>query len=117
MLIQYGYSTDSEYIISEIKETLINFIKNDKTEPTLRAACCSTIGIGVFIVNESATQIIEIMDILEAIFQGSYLKGDGTIRQHTRETYQLHASALSSWSLLFSILPLALISKVILKYV
>ncbi len=148
LFIQFGYSTDSEYLMNETRETLVNLIKNDKLEAEVRAAvsrlhfrlvdkrtrftyffsfisyhalktqnpqCCRAIGLAQFIANDSPTSINETMSLLEGVFQGTCLKGDQTVKQHTKEIYQMHIDALASWSLLFSVLPLASISSLILK--
>ncbi len=77
--------------------------------------CCKAIGIAQFVAVDVQTNIVEVMDLLESVFQGTALKGDGTIKQHTKEMYQLYIDALSSWSLLFTVLPLASISHMIPK--
>lgn len=43
------------------------------------------------------------MSKLESIFTKSYLKGDKTAPNHSPQTYELHAAALLSWTLLLSI--------------
>lgn len=48
--------------------------------------------------------VMERMRALEAIYSGSYLKGDGTMPSITPETGGLHAAALSAWSLLLTLL-------------
>lgn len=45
-----------------------------------------------------------LMQQLESIYSGSYLKGDGSVPNTTTETGTLHAAALNAWSLLFTML-------------
>jgi len=45
-----------------------------------------------------------LMQQLESIYSGSYLKGDGSVPNTTTETGALHAAALNAWALLFTML-------------
>lgn len=48
--------------------------------------------------------VLNLMQQFEAIFNGSYLKGDNSIPNVTTEMGALHAAALSSWTLLFTLM-------------
>lgn len=48
--------------------------------------------------------VINLMHQFEVIFSGSYLKGDDSIPNVTSEIGSLHSAALSSWTLLFTLL-------------
>lgn len=48
--------------------------------------------------------VLVLMQQLESIFSGSYLKGDGSVPNVSTEIGALHASALSSWTLLFTLM-------------
>lgn len=51
-----------------------------------------------------AGEVIMLMQQLEAIFSGSYLKGDGNPPNVNAETGVLHAAAVGAWNLLFTLL-------------
>lgn len=48
--------------------------------------------------------VLELMQQLQVIFAGSYLKGDGSIPNIAADVATLHAAALSSWTLLFTLM-------------
>ena len=49
-------------------------------------------------------QVVSTMQILEGVFSGSYSKKDGTIPAPSADLQALHCAALSSWSLLLTLL-------------
>jgi len=48
--------------------------------------------------------VIQLMQSLETIFSGSYLKGNRTVPVVSAELSSLHAAALSAWSLLLTLM-------------
>lgn len=48
--------------------------------------------------------VLDLMQQFEAIFSGSYLKGDNSVPNVSAEIGALHAAALSSWTLLFTLM-------------
>lgn len=48
--------------------------------------------------------IVQLMQSLETIYCGSYLKGNGNVPMLSAETANLHAAALSAWSLLLTLI-------------
>lgn len=48
--------------------------------------------------------VIQLMQSLETIFSGSYMKGNGTVPVVSAEFSSLHAAALSAWSLLLTLM-------------
>jgi hypothetical protein len=48
--------------------------------------------------------VIQLMESLETIFSGSYLKGNGTVPVVSAELASLHAAALSAWNLLLTLM-------------
>ena len=49
-------------------------------------------------------KVVSTMQILEGVFSGSYAKKDGSIPAPSADLQALHCAALSSWSLLFTLL-------------
>lgn len=68
-----------------------------------RSKCCSALALIGFLADGDNTDIIQPMQNLEAIFSGSYLKGNGVVPNVGVEDQALHASALSAWSLLLTL--------------
>jgi hypothetical protein len=48
--------------------------------------------------------VVQLMESLETIFSGSYLKGNGTVPVVSAELASLHAAALSAWNLLLTLM-------------
>jgi len=113
---QFGNSTDGEAYLTDIRETLITFIKDEKLAPELREMCIKAFGAGIFMVSENIADAQDTMGLLESIFVGSYKKGDGSIRILTNELYQLHTTALSVWSLLLSTMSTSYVNSITKKY-
>lgn len=57
-----------------------------------------------FLSGNDATATIEIVQLLSGIFSGSYLKGNGAIANISTEIAALHAAAISSWTLLLTVM-------------
>ena len=49
-------------------------------------------------------KVVSTMQILEGVFSGSYAKKDGSIPAPSADLQALHCAALSSWSLLLTLL-------------
>lgn len=57
-----------------------------------------------FLSGNDATDTIEIVQLLSSIFSGSYLKGNGAIANVPADMAALHAAAISSWTLLMTVM-------------
>lgn len=57
-----------------------------------------------FLSGNDATDTMEIMQLLSSIFSGSYLKGNGAIANISTDVAALHAAAISSWTLLLTVM-------------
>lgn len=57
-----------------------------------------------FLSGNDAVDTIEIVQLLSGIFSGSYLKGNGAIPNILPEVAALHAAAISSWTLLLTVM-------------
>lgn len=66
--------------------------------------CCWSLALLQFLSGGELADITDTMTLLEEIFSGSYLKGNGTVPAVPAEEAQLHASALGAWSLLLTLL-------------
>lgn len=114
--IQIGcIGTDAIAFLNECKSTLIELMEDEKVEPEVRAACAKAFGLGIFIANDSSVDMLVVLDKLEALFAGSYAKGDGSLRVLAPKVFELHSAALSTWCLLLCIMPLSLVNKQALK--
>ena len=110
--IQFGYITSEvSSLLTDSKQTLVEFIDDEKVEPEVRAACAKTYALAVFITNEASYDVAAVLDKLESLFASSYAKGDGTLRTFSPKVYELHSTALSAWCLLLCIMPLSYVNK------
>lgn len=57
-----------------------------------------------FLSGNDAVDTVEIVQLLSNIFSGSYLKGNGAIANISTDMAALHAAAISSWTLLLTIM-------------
>lgn len=95
---------DCEEIYSELKPLLIQ-ITNDKTAaPASRAAVATTLAGLCFLGGGEIAEVVSTMEVLEGVFSASYCKKDGTVPQPSPEHQALHCAALSSWTLLLTLL-------------
>ncbi|KAJ8945113.1 hypothetical protein NQ318_001578 [Aromia moschata] len=109
--VQLGTDDASEEICKTLKPVLLTTICDNSVSPTARAKCCIALGNITFLSGGEIAEVIILMQQLEAIFSCSYLKGDGTVPNINADTANLHASALSTWSLLFTLVTPGTISS------
>lgn len=57
-----------------------------------------------FLSGNDAADTVEIVQLLSSIFSGSYLKGNGAIANISTDVAALHAAAISSWTLLLTVM-------------
>ena len=57
-----------------------------------------------FLSGNDIGDTIEVTHLLSNIFAGSYLKGNGAVATVSAESATLHAAAISSWTLLLTIM-------------
>lgn len=71
-----------------------------------RAKSCYSLALLQFLSgDDNVGDNIQMMQMFEGIFSGSYLKGDNSPSSASQETAVLHAAALSSWALLLTVIP------------
>lgn len=104
LCVQLGVFESAETICRDLKSTLI-FIANDHTaSANARAECCWALGMNQFLSGNDATDTMEIAQLLSSIFAGSYLKGNGAIANVSTDMAALHVAAISSWTLLLTVM-------------
>ncbi|XP_060530073.1 interferon-related developmental regulator 2 [Cylas formicarius] len=104
MAVQLGVDESADGVWQSLRPILLAIACDKAATPLVRAKCCATLGNIAFLTDVEVGEILTLMQQLEAIFAGSYLKGDGIAPNVTTEVAQLHAAALSSWSLLFTLM-------------
>jgi hypothetical protein len=103
--IQFGYSTPSDEFLQLVHETLIGFIKSEQSEPELRGQCIKTLSLGLYVTIQM-DEILILMQILEDIY-------DNADKILNKSSFYL--SALSSWSLLLTIMPINYTNRILIK--
>nr|CAG4641925.1 EOG090X0ARF [Eurycercus lamellatus] len=98
LCLQLGSITDSESIYKDQKNFLLSLMADHSMSPAARAQVCATMGLCTFLADCDLAEIVQIMLALESIiFSAS--------STNSPEILKLHSSALSSWSLLLTLLP------------
>lgn len=72
--------------------------------PAARSKCCISLSLSAFLASGALGEVLELMEHLERVFQGSYVKGDGQQPMVSQPLTSLHASALNSWNLLLTLM-------------
>lgn len=104
LCVQLGSTPYAEEVCNILRPVL-SVTANDKSVSLLvRAKCCIALGLVMFLSGGEIGELILVMREFEALFNGSYLRGDGTTPSPNSDLGVLHASALSSWSLLLTLL-------------
>ncbi|KAL2731372.1 interferon-related developmental regulator 2-like [Vespula squamosa] len=104
LCVQLGVFESAEAICRDLKSTL-TFVANDTAASTsARSECCWALSMNQFLSGNDAADTLEIVQLLSGIFSGSYLKGNGTIAAVSTDVAALHAAAISSWTLLLTVM-------------
>ncbi|XP_017794120.1 PREDICTED: interferon-related developmental regulator 1-like [Habropoda laboriosa] len=104
LCVQLGAFESAEVVCRDLK-SILTFIASDTTASTqTRSECCWALSMNQFLSGNDATDTIEIVQLLSGIFSGSYLKGNGAIATISPEVAALHAAAISSWTLLLTVM-------------
>ncbi|XP_014211698.1 interferon-related developmental regulator 2 [Copidosoma floridanum] len=104
LCVQLGVFESAETVCREVKSTLVLIANDNAASATGRSECCWALGMNCFLVGDDPTDTIEIAQLLSNIFAGSYLKGNGALPTVSVEMAALHAAAISSWTLLLTIM-------------
>ncbi|KAI4503837.1 hypothetical protein M0802_001240 [Mischocyttarus mexicanus] len=104
LCVQLGIFECAETICRDLKSTL-TFVANDTAASTIaRSECCWALSMNQFFSGNDAADTLDIVQLLSSIFSGSYLKGNGTIAAISADVAALHAAAISSWTLLLTVM-------------
>ncbi|EDX03540.1 GD22793 [Drosophila simulans] len=104
LVLQMG---GDEGISKAMNQFLLNTVQ-DKTSRGLRCPCQVRTAVGLlsFLGCEDVGELVHLMQGFEAIFAGSYLRGDDkTPVSVTAEAGTFHAEALNAWGLLLTLIP------------
>ncbi|XP_017130297.1 interferon-related developmental regulator 1 [Drosophila elegans] len=103
LVLQMG---GDEGISKAMNQFLLNTVQDKSVGFDARAKCCTALGLLSFLGCEDVGELVQLMQYFEAIFAGSYLRGDDkTPVSVTAEAGTLHAEALNAWGLLLTLIP------------
>ncbi|XP_017047400.1 interferon-related developmental regulator 2 [Drosophila ficusphila] len=103
LVLQMG---GDEGISKAMNQFLLNTVQDKSVGFDARAKCCTALGLLSFLGCEDVGELVQLMQCFEAIFAGSYLRGDDkTPISVTAEAGNLHAEALNAWGLLLTLIP------------
>ncbi|XP_018054893.1 PREDICTED: interferon-related developmental regulator 1-like [Atta colombica] len=104
LCVQLGAFKSAEMVCRDLK-SILTFIANDNTASVhARAECCWALAMNQFLSGNDTTDTMEIAQLLSSIFSGSYLKGNGAIANISSDVAALHVAAISSWTLLLTVM-------------
>jgi len=95
---------DCEDVYRELKPLLVQLTTDKTAAASTRAAAATSLAGLCFLGGGEMAEVVSTMQILEGVFSGSYSKKDGTIPAPSADLQALHCAALSSWSLLLTLL-------------
>lgn len=92
-------------MFSTYSKFLIKIIVDKTASINARTKCCQGLGVLAFLEIDEMDEVYQCLSAFEAVFKDSFLKGDKTPPTVAPLVSDLHAAALSSWTLLISICP------------
>lgn len=95
---------DCEEVYKELKPLLVQLTTDKTAAAATRAAAATSLAGLCFLGGGEMAEVVSTMQVLESVFSASYSKKDGTIPAPPADLQALHCAALSSWSLLLTLL-------------
>jgi len=95
---------DAEQVFKDLKSIMVHMAQDGSVAPTSRAAVVRSLAGLCFLGGGEMAEVVKMMNILEGIFSASFLRGDGSVPNHSVELLALHTAALDSWALLVTLL-------------
>ncbi|KAJ9593807.1 hypothetical protein L9F63_027549, partial [Diploptera punctata] len=96
LCVQLGAGDEAEEVCKILAPVLSVVAHDTAASPQARAKCCWALGLCNFLSGGEMTEVVHLMQSLETIFSGSYLKGNGTVPMVSTDLALLHAAALSA---------------------
>ncbi|CAD7086247.1 unnamed protein product [Hermetia illucens] len=94
-----------ETFTKSLNQFLQTTIQDKSVTFDARAKCCGALGLLNFLSGDDIGDLLELMQLLETIFSGSYLRDEKTPISVNAEAGAMHAEALSAWGLLLTLIP------------
>lgn len=123
MCVQLGGEDTCEDLYKLFQPVVLTVVCDKTVSPSLRAKvgkliqneeetfiafiylqCCTCLGNITFLSGGDLGDVLLLMQQLESVFAGSYLKGDGNVANVTAEVAVLHSAAIHAWCLLFTLI-------------
>ena len=95
---------DAEGVYKSLKTVLVPVAQDKTVSAGSRAAVVRALAGMCFLGGGEMAEVVNIMTIMEGIFSGSYLRGDGSSPTVGPDMTGLHTAALASWALLVTLL-------------
>lgn len=108
---------DCEEVYRELKPVLVQITGDRTAAPAARAAVATALAGLCFLGGGEMAEVVATMEVLEGVFSSSFAKKDGTVPTVNPELQALHCAALSSWSLLLTLLSSGDVFRVADKHV
>ncbi|CAB0042123.1 unnamed protein product [Trichogramma brassicae] len=92
----------AEDVYRDLKATMTKIANDNAASIAGRSECCWSLSMNQFLSGKDLGEFVELSQVLSNVFAGSYPKGNGAVAKVTPELAVLHATAISSWTLLLT---------------
>jgi len=96
--------SDCEEVYTELRALMLQIFSDKTASPLSRAAVANSLAGLCFLGGGEMAEVVSVMEALEDVFSASFTKKDGVVPCPTPELQGLHATALSCWGLLLTLL-------------
>ena len=103
--LQLACVEDTEDLYTSFQPVLDKLVRDNTAAPAAHAKGCLSLGVIAFIIEDDVDSLNECMLLFESLFSGSFLKGNRCSPVLSDGIVELHAAALSAWSLLITVSP------------
>jgi hypothetical protein len=103
VFITLGSTDRMDALFKQLLPSLLASLQDNSLAAPVRSQCAVVASIGCFIAPNGADHIESIMQVLYALFSGSFLKGNGIVPTLTPQTAGLHCNSLAAWTLLLTV--------------
>lgn len=97
---------DGEEIMKIVAPLISQVMLDLSNSSAVRAKCCSALTLAQFLADAQSDNTLELMQQLETMFMGCFLKGDAA-----EDESELNRTALNAWGLLLTRLPSSTVVK------
>lgn len=102
LVLQLG---EADSVAVALGPLLLQTAQSPSVSPAARAKCCAAVALVGVLGDSDVGDALQMMQAMEAIFAGAYLRGDKSASGASAEQSVLHCAALNAWALLLTLCP------------